>query len=442
MQLQTALSTAFNTSSQFHTFEKLSSFLDPSILDEALAEAGVATVRKRRLPLESVMWCVMGMSLFRQESVWNIATKMDIALPGNTPLVAPSAMVQARQRLGVKAVEQTFKKMARHWYQHNEFERWNGLNLLGVDGVVWRTSDSPENRDAFGSASTQYGDTAYPQIRMVCQMELTSHQLTNSVFDKYKTNEMTLAERLIEDTPDRSLTMFDRGFYSLGMLYSWQLAGQERHWMIPARKDLKFEVLESYSKIDKRVKLLASPQARKKFPQLPESIEARLITKTIKGKVCRILTSLTDAMRFPGDEIVDLYTYRWEIELGYREIKQTLLNSEYTLRSKRPDMVEQELWGLLLAYNLIRAAMTEAAKLKGIWPNQLSFSGCSSAVVAFLLTTVLTSPAKLPVLYHNLINQLTYYELPLRREDRRYPRCVKPKPSKYPLKKKNASQLN
>lgn len=442
MQLQTALSTAFNTSSQFHTFEKLSSFLDPSILDEALAEAGVATVRKRRLPLESVMWCVMGMSLFRQESVWNIATKMDIALPGNTPLVAPSAMVQARQRLGVKAVEQTFKKMARHWYQHNEFERWNGLNLLGVDGVVWRTSDSPENRDAFGSASTQYGDTAYPQIRMVCQMELTSHQLTNSVFDKYKTNEMTLAERLIEDTPDHSLTMFDRGFYSLGMLYSWQLAGQERHWMIPARKDLKFEVLESYSKIDKRVKLLASPQARKKFPQLPESIEARLITKTIKGKVCRILTSLTDAMRFPGDEIVDLYTYRWEIELGYREIKQTLLNSEYTLRSKRPDMVEQELWGLLLAYNLIRAAMTEAAKLKGIWPNQLSFSGCSSAVVAFLLTTVLTSPAKLPVLYHNLINQLTYYELPLRREDRRYPRCVKPKPSKYPLKKKNASQLN
>ena len=442
MQLQTALNTAFNTSSQFHTFEKLSSFLDPSILDEALAEAGVATVRKRRLPLESVMWCVMGMSLFRQESVWNIATKMDISLPGKTPLVAPSAMVQARQRLGVKAVEQTFKKMARHWYQHNEFERWNGLNLLGVDSVVWRTADSPENRDAFGSASTQHGDIAYPQIRMVCQMELTSHQLTNSVFDKYKTNEMTLAERLIEDTPDRSLTMFDRGFYSLGMLYSWQQAGLERHWMIPARKDLKFEVLESYSKADKRVKLIASPQARKKFPQLPESIEARLITKTIKGKVCRILTSLTDAMRFPGDEIVDLYTYRWEIELGYREIKQTLLNSEYTLRSKRPDMVEQELWGLLLAYNLIRAAMTEAAKLKGIWPNQLSFSGCSSAVVAFLLTTVLTTPAKLPVLYHNLINQLTYYELPLRREDRRYPRCVKPKPSKYPLKKKNASQLN
>ncbi|MED6325110.1 MAG: IS4 family transposase, partial [Pseudomonadota bacterium] len=290
--------------------------------------------------------------------------------------------------------------------------------------------------------STQYGDTAFPQIRMVCQMELTSHQLVNSAFDKYKSNEMVLAEQLIEDTPNHSLTMFDRGFYSLGLLHQWHSEGQERHWMIPARKGLQFEVLESYSRVDKRVKLTTAPQARKKFPTLPDEIEARLITKKIRGKECRILTSLTDVMRYPSDEIVDLYSHRWEIELGYREMKQTLLNSEYTLRSKRPDMVEQELWGLLLAYNLIRVAMTEAALRKGIWPNQLSFSGCSSAVIAFLLTTGLTSPGKLPVLYENLINQLTYYELPTRREDRLYPRCVKPKPGKYPAKKKNASQLN
>ena len=89
-------------------------------------------------------------------------------------------MVQARQRLGTEAVEQSFKKMAKHWYQQNELERWNGLNLLAVDGVVWRTADTAENREKYGSGSTQYGDTAFPQIRMVCQMELTSHQLVNS----------------------------------------------------------------------------------------------------------------------------------------------------------------------------------------------------------------------------------------------------------------------
>ena len=260
MDIKTALDTAFNASTQFHSFEKLSTFLDPSIIDEAFVEAGVATVRKRRLPLESVMWCVMGMSLFRQESVWNIATKMDIALPGKAPLVAPSAMVQARQRLGTEAVEQSFKKMAKHWYQQNQFETWNGLNLLGVDGVVWRTADTAENREKYGSGSTQYGDTAFPQIRMVCQMELTSHQLVNSAFDKYKSNEMVLAEQLIEDTPNHSLTMFDRGFYSLGLLHQWHSEGQERHWMIPARKGLQFEVLESYSRVDKRVKLTTTSE--------------------------------------------------------------------------------------------------------------------------------------------------------------------------------------
>ena len=155
-----------------------------------------------------------------------------------------------------------------------------------------------------------------------------------------------------------------------------------------------------------------------------------------------MLTSMVDAMRFPGNEIVELYSYRWEIELGFREIKQTLLNSEYTFRSKLPEMVEQEIWGLLLAYNLIRSAMTEAASRKGIWPNQLSFSGSSSAVVAFLMTLQLTSPGKLPVIYNALIDQLGFYELPPRREDRAYPRCIKPKKSRYPHKKKNASQLN
>ncbi len=276
MQLQQALNTAFNASSKFSTFEQLSSFLDPAIIDEAFIEAGVATVRKRRLPLEAVMWTVIGMSLFRQESVWNIATKMDIALPGKNPLVAPSAMVQARQRLGVDAVKTVFMKMAAQWYQSQQFETWSGLNLLAVDGVVWRTTDTPENREKYGSASTQHGDTSFPQIRMVCHMELTSHQLINSVFDKYKSNEMVLAEQLIDDTPNHSLTLFDKGYYSLGLLNRWNSRGEERHWLIPARKGLQFEIIRTLGRNDKLVRLATTAQARKRFDDLPEHIEARL----------------------------------------------------------------------------------------------------------------------------------------------------------------------
>jgi len=125
-------------------------------------------------------------------------------------------------------------------------------------------------------------------------------------------------------------------------------------------------------------------------------------------------------------------------------MKQTLLNSKYPLRSKRPDMIEQELWGVLLAYNLIRQAMTSAAcKLDSFMPDQLSFASCSMAVTQFFATIPLTSPGNIPKHYALLLEQLSYFKLPPRREERSYRRWVKPKPSKYPSNKNiNASQLN
>lgn len=442
MNIEQALHTTFEESTRYHTFEKLSEILSSDIIKQGFEQAGIATVRKRRLPLEAVLWSVIGMALFRKESVWNIATKLDIMLPGKNQLVAPSAMVQARQRLGDESVKQVFNKSAETMYQQGNFETWCGLNLLAVDGVVWRTADSPKNRETFSSGSNQYGDTAFPQIRMVCHMELTSHQLISSEFDNYKTNEMKLAERLIERTPNHSLTMFDKGYYSLGLLNRWHQTGEQRHWLIPARPDLQYEVISSVGKNDLIVALSTTKHAQKNFPDVKEVIEARLISKTIKGKTYRILTSMTDRLRFPGNEIVDLYAHRWEIELGYREIKQTLLNNSYHLRSKRPDMVKQELWGVLLAYNLIRRLMTIAASAEKIWPNQLSFSSCSMAVVQYFSSISIMSPGNIPMHWEHLLKTLVLFKLPPRREDRKYPRWIKPKPSKYPSKKKNASQLN
>ncbi|WP_165745024.1 IS4 family transposase [Pseudoalteromonas sp. Z9A6] len=439
MDIQTALSTTFSSADEFTTLDNLSGILDPELLNQAFEKSGVATVRKRRLPLDAVVWSVIGMSLFRHESVWDIASKMDIALPGKGKLVAPSAMVQARQRLGEDAVEQVFKMMASRHYNHAHFDTFCGLNLLAVDGVVFRTHDTPENKDVFGCGSTQYGENTYPQIRMVCHMELTSHQLINCTFNGQHQGEMTLAEELIEGTPDNSLTLFDRGYYSLGLLHRWHQAGTERHWMIPVRKGLTVDTIKKVSKNDQLVRLKTSPQARKKFTDLPEFIEARLLTYTHNNKQYQILTSMLDVMRYPSKEIADLYMHRWEIEIGYREIKQTMLHSNYILRSKRPDMIRQELWGLLIAYNIIRIAMREAAELLEVWPNQLSFSHCSRHINVFLLTIPLTSPGNLPKRYEHLLETLTLFQLPTRHHERSFPRCVKKKPSKYPYKKKPVS---
>ncbi|WP_411060991.1 transposase domain-containing protein [Vibrio chagasii] len=148
-----------------------------------------------------MLWSVVGMSLFRQQSVWDIANQLDIVLPDRQRFVVPSAVVQARQRLREKCVKQVFKKMAAHNYQSSNFETWCGLNLLSVDGVVWRTTDTPGNHQEFKAQSDQSSENIYLKVRMVCLMELTSHQLIDSTFSDYRTNEMRLAEELIEHPP-------------------------------------------------------------------------------------------------------------------------------------------------------------------------------------------------------------------------------------------------
>lgn len=419
-----------------NTLNKLNAILDPEILKQAFEQAGVATVRRRRLPLEAVMWSVIGMSLFRNEPVWDIANRLDIVLPGKNKLVAPSALVQARQRLGCEAVQHTFQLLAKQAFSSQAFEQWCGLNLLAVDGVVFRTQDTEDNRKAFGHDRNKHGDSNYPLIRMCCLMEVSSHLLLESQFDARRVGEMTLAQRLLPSVPDHSLTLFDRGYYSLGLLHEWRSQGEETHWMIPARKDLQYQVTRKISDNDQIVTLATTPQARKKFDGLPKEITARLTTYRIDGKAYRVLSSLTDLQRYPYDEVTEIYKRRWEIELGFREMKQSMHQSQHALRSKKPGMVRQELWGLLLAYNLLRMIMIDATKDEpDLSPLQLSFSQCLRQIIGFFMFTPIRSASKLPTHYEELLEVVRLFVLPDRLPDRHYPRVVRQKPAKYPVKK-------
>ena len=98
MRFENELAVAFNSCGSFHTFEKYAELLSPQLIQQGFEQAGVATIRKRRLPLETVLWSIIGMSLYHQKSVWVIATQMDIMLPDKKPLVAPSALVKARKK--------------------------------------------------------------------------------------------------------------------------------------------------------------------------------------------------------------------------------------------------------------------------------------------------------------------------------------------------------
>ena len=277
----------------------LGDYLAPELISRCLAESGTVTLRKRRLPLEMMVWCIVGMALERKEPLHQIVNRRDIMLPGNRPFVAPSAVIQARQRLGSEAVRRVFTKTAQLWHNATPHPHWCGLTLLAIDGVFWRTPDTPENDAAFPRQTHAGNPALYPQVKMVCQMELTSHLLTAAAFGTMKNSENELAEQLIEQTGDNTLTLMDKGYYSLGLLNAWSLAGEHRHWMIPLRKGAQYEEIRKLGKGDHLVKLKTSPQARKKWPGLGNEVTARLLTVTRKGKVCHLLTSMTDAIRFP-----------------------------------------------------------------------------------------------------------------------------------------------
>ncbi len=277
----------------------LGDYLAPELISRCLAESGTVTLRKRRLPLEMMVWCIVGMALERKEPLHQIVNRLDIMLPGNRPFVAPSAVIQTRQRLGIEAVRRVFTKTAQLWHNATPHPHWCGLTLLAIDGVFWRTPDTPENDAAFPRQTHAGNPALYPQVKMVCQMELTSHLLTAAAFGTMKNSENELAEQLIEQTGDNTLTLMDKGYYSLGLLNAWSLAGEHRHWMIPLRKGAQYEEIRKLGKGDHLVKLKTSPQARKKWPGLGNEVTARLLTVTRKGKVCHLLTSMTDAIRFP-----------------------------------------------------------------------------------------------------------------------------------------------
>ncbi|WP_179453248.1 MULTISPECIES: IS4 family transposase, partial [unclassified Enterobacter] len=316
MQLRQAFDIVSCYDSLRNPLTTLADVLEPELIARCIQESGSVTLRKRRLTTDMMVWCFIGMALERKEPLHAIVNRLDILLPGNRPFVAPSAVVQARQRLGDDAVRRVFEQSSDLWHAQTTHPDWCGLTLHAVDGVVWRTQETPDNEKAIARTKTVAGASPYPQVRVVCLMELTSHLIGGAVMGCQNENEMILAEGLIPRVPDNSLTLFDKGYTSFGLLSAWHQAGENRHWMIAARKDLQYEEVRRLGKGDALIRVKTSPQARKKWPHLAEYAEMRLISREIKGKTWRFLTSMTDAMRYPGKEIADLYSHRWEIELG------------------------------------------------------------------------------------------------------------------------------
>jgi hypothetical protein len=429
---------AYARPQQIETFSR---HLDPAWIEEALAATGVATLRRRRLPAEQVVWLVLGMGLMRGQPIKDIVRSLDLALPARGKgAVAPSAIPKARVRVGAAPIEWLFLRTASEWAHTSARQHaWRGLALYAVDGTTVRVADSEDNRRAFGgqpAGKEGRGPSGYPSVRLVGLMALRSHLLAAASFGAYSSDERTFAETLWASVPDRSVTILDRLYLAANVMVGLTSSGTDRHWLMRAKTTSKWTVEEHIGPNDSLVRMNVSDEARRKDPTLPTTIQVRAIAYQRRGfRPQTLLTSLLDATAFPAKEVIALYHERWEIELGYDEIKTEMLEREETIRSKSPAGVQQELWGILLAYNLVRVEMERLAGELDVEPVRISFVTTLRYVVEQWNWAAITgTPGAIPKRLSKMREQLARFLLPPRRS-RSSPRAVKIKMSNYPLKR-------
>lgn len=410
-------------------------------IESALTLTSKATVRRRRLPSDQVLWLVLGMALFRHENIAEVARRLNVCSQdlASESLLSKSGVSAARQRLGAEPLEWLFRKTGCHWGRERYAgDDWQNLQVLAVDGALFRTPDTPELREHFGSGNTSTDrQTPYPMMRLVALMNTRSHIMLDAQISPYRKGEIRLAEQFVSNIPDRSVTLLDKGFWGADLLLGISKKGTDRHWLIPARKNAVYEEVRRYNKHDKLLRMKVSQQARKRNPELPETWDVRAVTYSINGVEKTVFTSLS-AEQYSTESVANLYHERWEIELGFRDIKSSMHNNAMTLRSKKVDLIYQEIWGILLAYNVVRREASQAAIAYGRRPNEMSFKAAYQFVAAQLIVmagagSLSKTGMRLSELRSGVANLcIDYRPRPSR------PRSVKISKTRYPVNKRAA----
>lgn len=403
----------------------------------ALNDATKPTKRQRNLPNDVILWVVVAMSLFRHVALTQLTQRLGVLGDAGKRL-ASSSISEARTRLGTGPLRVLFEELSMRWaHQAASFHPWKGLSVYAMDGTTLAVSDSEANDAHFGRPSSRTGVAGYPRVRLVALVASRSRLLVDASFGPCTgkgTGETTLAGPLWDGVPDDSVLLFDRGFIDTGRMWWFLTQHPSRHFVTREAAKLTWTEVQKLGSHDAIVDLRVSKAARRQHNDAPETIRLRRIEYQFEGhKPSALLTSLLDADRYPAAEVIDLYHERWDIELVYRDVKLTQLQRQETLRSRTPEGVSQEIYGLLTAYQIIRKRMLTVAEELGVPPRRLSFKSSLIAVQSFCMqmTVPLHSDEWIRMSFDILDNAIASGVMPLRKKRRSYPRHVKVKISNY-----------
>jgi len=394
-----------------------------------------------RLTFECFVWQLLNPHTACREVVRQVQALC--RLQGRQPVDDnTSAYIQARQRLPQERFEQVLKATAIAADQRaGQVGHLAGRPVKVVDGSTVQLPDTPANQKAYPQPSTQKPGCGFPVMRLVVLFSLASGALLEVALSNLLSHDMRLLAQLWETLRAGDILMGDRGFGNFPTVAQLPRQGVDVVARLHQRRKVDFRKAKRLGTNDglfvwpkgyQQSNILTAAQWR----ALPEEITVRIVRfhATIRGfrqRKITLVTTLLDPRTYPAEELAALYGRRWRLELCLRDVKTTM--GMELLRCQSPAMAHKEVWAYLIAHNLVRCVMAEAALVHDAALDRLSFKGTLDSLRQYSAAIARARSRKLRrQLWQDLLVNLVRDQVPWR-PHRREPRALKRRPKQYPL---------
>jgi hypothetical protein len=352
---------------------------------------------------------------------------------GQTPCsLNTAAYCKARLRLPLGLLERLARAVgSRLCASQPAVWRWRGREVKLIDGTTLSMPDTSANQARFPQSRVQKPGLGFPLARLVAVISLSAGAVLDWAMEACegkKTGETALLWRLMPHLQRGDVVIAD-GYYA-GYFMIAGLIAQGADIVMP-QHHLRITDFRRGQRLGVRDHVVT--WTRPKRPDWMDETTYALMPETLTIREVRaggrtLITTLTDAHATPKKVLAELYALRWHVELDLRAIK-TVMQMDI-LRCKTPAMVEKEIAAHLLAYNLVRAVMAQAACMNHLLPRQLSFKTALQLLNAFEMTLRHGSPQDLAIQHTVLLTGLGRRRLP-HRPNRVEPRAVKRRPKQH-----------
>jgi len=348
----------------------LTEWVTAELVDEVLAECGKRDMKPGALPARFMVYYVLALALFQQDSYDDVAENLVGALEGMDEAIPnKSSFTRARQRLGAGVLEAVFRRLAGPVAPAGlDGAFWRGMRVAAVDGFVLDVPDTPANRAAFGGPVDAKGQPAgFPQARVVTLTETGTHSSIDARVGGFRGGEPELAIAMAGRAAGM-LVIMDRAFPGVALWKAYTQAGA--HLLVRARSSVArrpVQVLDDGTYLA-RMNLAGQKGAH------PGGVLVRVIEYRVDGgEVVRLLTDLLDPVAFPAGELAALYHQRWESESSFRQVKTFQRGPQEILRSAGPELVRQEIRAHLAVHHCLTRIIMRLAARERIDPDRISF---------------------------------------------------------------------